>query len=55
MDEVYNTIDEVPVTPCTGVWIEISLKNAINRSPLSLPARECGLKSKEESKGYNEA
>ena len=35
----------VAVTPCVGVWIEISKYILYFRSFLSLPVWECGLKS----------
>ena len=32
------------VTPCAGVWIEMSLLTSVAGLPESLPVRECGLK-----------
>ncbi len=39
-----NNVDFL-VTPCAGVWIEMSFNCRITERNLSLPVRECGLKS----------
>ena len=35
---------KIDVTPCVGVWIEMSLSDLRLNSSMSLPAWECGLK-----------
>ena len=40
-----HTIICYTVTPYAGVWIEISICAVMERLTLSLPTRECGLKS----------
>ena len=38
---------KVMVTPFAGVWIEILIQTDEDHLSMSLPSRECGLKSKE--------
>ena len=37
------------VTPYAGVWIEIFALCIFNQMPVSLPTRECGLKSRKKT------
>jgi len=45
IESVTEKIIKVLVTPCAGVWIEIRDSLSITTWLLSLPVRECGLKS----------
>ena len=40
-----NGINSGAVTPCAGVWIEMDYCHGQRRKLMSLPVRECGLKS----------
>ena len=42
----FNVTNNITVTPCVGVWVEIVTMEVYNHISASLPAWECGLKLK---------